>query len=65
MQRIIIRNNRIPNKVKPRVFDALVDKGEVYFEVKNGKVSEKISLTDVLDQIDRALVGTNGNVNSE
>lgn len=65
MQRIIIRNNRILNKVKPRVFDALVDKGEVYFEVKNGKVSEKISLTDVLDQIDRALVGTNGNVNSE
>lgn len=65
MQRIIIRNNRILNKVKARVFDALVDKGEVYFEVKNGKVSEKISLTDVLDQIDRALVGTNGNVNSE
>ena len=65
MQRIIIRNNRILNKVKPRVFDALVDKGEVYFEVKNGKVSEKIALTDVLDQIDRALVGTNGNVNSE
>ena len=65
MQRIIIRNNRILNKVKPRVFDALMDKGEVYFEVKNGKVSEKISLTDVLDQIDRALVGTNGNVNSE
>ena len=65
MQRIIIGNNRSPSKVKPRVFDALVDKGEVYFEVKNGKVSEKIALTDVLDQIDRALVGTNGNVNSE
>jgi len=65
MQRIIIGNNRSPNKVKPRVFDELVDKGEVYFEVKNGKVSEKIALTDVLDQIDRALVGTNGNVNSE
>ena len=47
------------------MFDELVDKGEVYFEVKNGKVSEKIALTDVLDQIDRALVGTNGNVNSE
>ena len=51
MDRIVIRNSSSPKKVKPRVFDALVEEDKVFFEVKNGKACEVIALSDVLTQI--------------
>ncbi len=57
MQRVVIRNTQSTKKVKPRVFDALVDENaDVYLEVKNGKSSERIALSDVLNQIEGAMV---------
>lgn len=49
-----IRNtsSTLPNK--PRVFDALIENGEVYLEVKNAKNREVIRLCDVLAQIEEA-----------
>lgn len=55
MQRVIIRNTKSSKTVKPRVFDALIDNGEVFFEVKNAKNSEVISLSDVLKQINNEI----------
>ena len=52
MRRIVIRNLKNPQKMKPRLFDALVDGDDVYFEIKaktNG--NEIIALKDIMDQI--------------
>ena len=54
MQRVVIRNLRSDRKVKPRVFDALVEDNKISFEVKNGKNNEVIPLSDVLEQIEKA-----------
>ena len=54
MQRVVIRNLRSDRKVKPRVFDALVDGDEISFEIKNGKNNEVILLSDVMEQIEKA-----------
>jgi hypothetical protein len=54
MQRVVIRNLRSDKKVKPRVFDALVEDNEISFEIKNGKNNEVIPLSDVLEQIEKA-----------
>ena len=54
MQRVVIRNLRSDRKVKPRVFDALVEDNEISFEIKNGKNNEVRPLSDVLDQIEKA-----------
>lgn len=54
MQRVVIRNLRSDRKVKPRVFDALVEDNVISFEIKNGKNNEVIPLTDVLEQIEKA-----------
>lgn len=54
MQRVVIRNLRSDRKVKPRVFDALVEDNEISFEIKNGKNNEVIPLSDVLEQIEKA-----------
>ena len=51
MKRIIIRNNSSPKLVKPRVFDALVDKDSIKLEIKINKQVEVIDITDVLTQI--------------
>ena len=52
MRRITIRNLKSQKATKPRVFDAIVDGNEVYFEVKVGnKGNEVIALTDVMKQI--------------
>lgn len=53
MQRVVIRNLRSDRKVKPRVFDALVEDNEISFEIKNGKNNEVIPLSDVLEQIEK------------
>ena len=49
-----IRNNSSKREVKPRVFDAIIENGEVYIEVKNAKEREIIRLCDVLAQIEEA-----------
>ena len=54
MQRVVIRNLRSDIKVKPRVFDALVEDNKISFEIKNGKNNEVIPLSDVLEQIEKA-----------
>lgn len=54
MQRIVIRNTKSQKPVKPRVFDALVDGKDIYFEVKNSKNNEIIALSDVLKQIEES-----------
>lgn len=54
MKRIEIRNHNSDRPTKPRVFDALLVGGTVFLEVKNGRVSERIDLKDVMLQIDLA-----------
>lgn len=54
MQRVVIRNLRSDRKVKPRVFDTLVDGDNISFEIKNGKNNEVIPLSDVMEQIEKA-----------
>lgn len=49
-----IRNNSSPKDVKPRVFDAIIENGEVFLEIKNAKQKELIRLHDVLIQIEAA-----------
>ena len=39
---------------KPRVFDAIIQDGEVFIEVKQAKEKEIIRLCDVLSQIEEA-----------
>lgn len=51
MRRIAIRNPNSPNRIKPRVFDALIDSGRVFLEVKGSKSSEVVPLDAVLEQI--------------
>jgi len=52
MRRVTIRNLKSLKPVKPRLFDAIVDKDEVYIEIKNKKQeSEIISLEDIYEQI--------------
>lgn len=52
MRRVIIRNRKNPNPVKPRLFDALIDGDDVYFELK-AKTSgnEIIALQFVLSRL--------------
>jgi len=54
MKRVPIRNPKSKKKVKPRVFDALIDEDKVDLEVKNDKGNEVIALQDVLQQIEAA-----------
>lgn len=54
MYRQPIRNPKSERPIKPRVFDAIIDQGEVYLEVKNQKRTEVIKLCDVLRQIEQA-----------
>ena len=56
MQRIQIRN--VKSKQIPRIhlMDALVDKGEIYLELKIQRIRERISLMDIMQQI-RAAIG--------
>ena len=51
MRRIAIRNPNSPNRIKPRVFDALIDAGRVFLEIKGGRGSEVVPLEAVLEQI--------------
>lgn len=52
MKRITIRNLKSQKAAKPRVFDAIVDGNEIYFDVKVGnKGNEVIALSDIMDQI--------------
>ena len=52
MKRITIRNLKSQKSAKPRVFDAIIDGSEIYFDVKVGnKGNEVIALSDILDQI--------------
>jgi len=52
MHRIVIRNLRNPRKIKPRLFDALIDGDDVYFEIKaKTSGSEIIALKDIMEQI--------------
>lgn len=52
MRRITIRNLGSTKVAKPRVFDAFIDGGRVFFEVKSGSRSvEIVALDDILDQI--------------
>lgn len=49
-----IRNTASSKKIKPRVFDAIIDGDDVYLEVKNAKEREIIRLCDVLSQVENA-----------
>ena len=63
MRRVVIRDLKNTRKVKPRLFDALVDGDDVYFEIKaktNG--SEIIALKDVMEQISCSESGTPGRI---
>ena len=51
MRRIAIRNPNSPNRIKPRVFDALIDAGRIFLEIKGGRCSEVVPLDAVLEQI--------------
>lgn len=52
MKRITIRNLKSQKSAKPRVFDAIIDGNEIYFDVKVGnKGNEVIALSDIMDQI--------------
>ena len=51
MRRIAIRNPNSPNRIKPRVFDVLIDAGRVFLEIKGGRSSEVVPLEAVLEQI--------------
>lgn len=52
MRRITIRNLKSQKAAKPRVFDAIIDGNEIYFDVKVGKKgNEVIALSDIMDQI--------------
>ena len=51
MRRIAIRNPNSPNRIKPRVFDVLIDAGRVFLEIKGGRGSEVIPLDAVLEQV--------------
>jgi len=52
MRRVVIRNHKNPKPVKPRLFDALVDGDDVYFEIKaKPSGSEIIALKDIMEQI--------------
>ena len=59
MKRVIIRNLNSDKEIKPRVFDALIDEQthEIFFDVKQGKEKQVISLTSVLAQIGNPQVG--------
>ena len=49
MRRVVIRNHKNPKPVKPRLFDALVDGDDVYFEIKAKQSgSEIIALKDIM-----------------
>lgn len=54
MKRIIIRNPNSPNRVKPRVFDAIIDGDKVFLEVKGGRTNEVVPLDAVLEQLETA-----------
>ena len=55
MKRVPIRDLKSPQKVKPRVFDALIGPGRVLLDVKVWKKGNvQIPLDDVLQQIDSA-----------
>ena len=52
MHKIPIRNMKSPKKVKPRVFDAVVDDDyKIGFEVKTRQGIEFVYLDEVLQQI--------------
>ena len=52
MKRITIRNLKSQKAAKPRVFDAIIDGNEIYFDVKVGnKGNEVIALSDIMEQI--------------
>ena len=51
MRRIAIRNLNSPNRIKPRVFDVVIDAGQVFLEIKGGRSSEVIPLDAVLEQV--------------
>lgn len=52
MKRITIRNLKSQKAAKPRVFDAIINGNEIYFDVKVGnKGNEIIALSDIMDQI--------------
>jgi hypothetical protein len=54
MKRIVIRNPNSPNRLKPRVFDAIIDGEDVFLEVKGTKANEVVPLDAVLEQIETA-----------
>ena len=56
MIRADIRDNRSPLPVKPRVLDLIIKEDGLHeLEVKDGKVKKTILLTDLQNQISRAL----------
>jgi len=53
MRRVVIRNLKTQKSVKPRLFDALIDGDNVYFELKaKSSGNEIIALKDILEQIE-------------
>ena len=51
MRRIAIRNPISPNRIKPGVFDVLIEAGRVFLEIKGGRYSEVVPLDAVLEQV--------------
>ena len=54
MKRYKIRNPNSPQETKPRVFDIILEDNQVFFEVKQEKRRERVSFTDVIEQIKAA-----------
>ena len=54
MKRISIRNNDSIQKTKPRLFDVIIEGDAVEIEVKKSRSLERISLKELLKQIDFA-----------
>ena len=55
MKRVLIRDNRIQGKVKPRVFDYICnEKGQEKFEIKIKGFTRTIELSDAREQIREA-----------
>ena len=54
MQRIPIRNNNSIQLTKPRLFDIIIENDVVEIEVKTPRSFERITLEELLKQIDFA-----------
>ena len=51
MQRIAIRNTTSPKKIKPRLFDVIIEGKNVKLEIKTTHSVELIDVKDIIKQV--------------